>query len=844
MPPISLRTRGISFALVLALLAAGWAAALAFTLWRLRDDALDNGYAAAMLRARYFEEHLTQTLQFVDLTAGSLRPAGDGRAEVSGLGEHLRGILRPMPFIRSLSLLDTEGRVVASSNPDNLGVHVAFEAFYPQADADAEILRIGLPWQGRDLVDGGVATAARPVAPDQISFVPVLRRLSSGEKYWLVASINPDYFLDYWTQLLDPAYGHAQWLRYDDVLLVSSALGESLGTSSQSGAVAQRLRTAEHGQFEQHLLDGDDVLTAYRASAHFPAIIAVHLHRDALLADWHKDVRWLTLIVLPVVLALIMAGIALDRRRRRIDTQQHELDRERRLAESVFAASSVPIMLTLPDGRIISVNPAFEQVSGYSRDEAIGQTPRLLKSGLNPPETYQALWATITRGESWRGELQNRRRNGETYWESLVISAVRDEAGGITHFIASMEDVSDKKRREAELRLAKEAAEAASIAKSRFLATMSHEIRTPMNGVLGMAQILMEDVTEVERREYAKVIFDSGQTLLRLLNDILDLSKVEGGKLVLHATDFDPLSLMGEVAALFGEVARTKGLHLHYAWLGPAAQRYLGDEYRLRQMLTNFVGNAIKFTAQGSVRIEIKEVSRQLDGACLEFSVIDTGIGLAADKLPLLFQPFSQADGSTTREFGGSGLGLSIVRNLAQLMGGDVGVESEDGKGSRFWFNVWVRLAESEEGARPTEAKAGAAQPGFSGSVLLVEDNPVNRMVILTLLQKLGMRVDSAENGEEACAALMAGLDPDIVLMDIQMPKLDGYAATERIREWEAATGRPRTVIVALTANAFAEDRERCLAAGMDDFMSKPVSKDTLQATLARWLLWKAGPES
>ena len=398
-------------------------------------------------------------------------------------------------------------------------------------------------------------------------------------------------------------------------------------------------------------------------------------------------------------------------------------------------------------------------------------------------------------------------------------------------------------QRTEQLRKSEAAAEAANLAKSRFLATMSHEIRTPMNGILGMAQLLlMQDQSESERQDYTRTILTSGQTLLTLLNDILDLSKIEAGKLQLETSVFDPEQLIHETQTLFSGSARNKNLQLEAKWLGASRQRYRSDAQHLRQMLSNLVGNAIKFTAQGKICIEGSEIERNGDTAILEFSVSDTGIGIPAEKLDLLFLPFSQADSSTTREFGGSGLGLSIVRSLAKLIGGDVGVESKPGLGSRFWFRIPARIApvgeDSRQAERPLRQDGKPAIKGsrLSGHVLVAEDNLINRKVIEALLNRLGLTILLANDGQQAVDAITRGATPDAILMDIHMPVMDGYTATEQIRHWESENGRPRLPIIALTADAFEDDRQHCLAVGMDDFLTKPVAVNVLEATLSKWL--------
>jgi signal transduction histidine kinase/ActR/RegA family two-component response regulator len=439
--------------------------------------------------------------------------------------------------------------------------------------------------------------------------------------------------------------------------------------------------------------------------------------------------------------------------------------------------------------------------------------------GVHPHdlERSKALWDEhIVNGTPYRVVHRLMQENGPHYWVEMACEAIKDDRGRIVNVVGATRNIDKEKRAELALAKARDEAEAANRAKSLFLATMSHEIRTPLNGVLGMTQAMaMDDLSPVQR-ERLGVVHASGEALLAILNDVLDLAKIEPGKLELEEIDFDLEEIVRGAHQAFTAQANAKGLEFALDVKGSQGF-YRGDPTRIRQVLYNLVSNALKFTDEGEIRVTARWASETLTVA-----VADTGVGIPADRLPLLFGRFAQADASTTRRFGGTGLGLAICRELALKMGGLIQVESAPGVGSIFTLSLPLeRVGEGRAPSLPA-APEDSETPALSLRVLAAEDNTVNQLVLKTLLHQLGIEPVVVENGAEAVDAWKTQ-HWDVILMDVQMPRMDGPTATRAIREAEAAEGRPHTPIIALTANVMAHQLADYFAAGMDGHIAKPI---------------------
>ena len=520
--------------------------------------------------------------------------------------------------------------------------------------------------------------------------------------------------------------------------------------------------------------------------------------------------------------------------------EREAADNAARARELAIVAEHTQDMILVMDrdGAIRWVNRAFEAATGFRPEDVHGRRLDLQFGPRTAAETRVALEAAFAGPGNLSAEARLYRADGESYWADLTLSAVHGPDGELSRFICAQRDTT--RRHEMRERLAEsearardlaDRAQAANRAKSVFLANMSHEIRTPMNGIIGMAELLSETRLTPEQRGYADAIRHSGEALVLIINDILDFSKIEAGKLAIQPAPFDLHRVLGEVVTLLAATAREKGVSVALDYDDDLPRGFSGDAGRIRQVAMNLVGNAVKFTEEGSVSVSVRGAV-SAGTARVEIAVSDTGIGIAPEVLPHIFGEFAQGDDRVARRFHGTGLGLAITRRLVELMDGAVSVESTPGDGSVFTISLPLPLAEAPSRRAVPETPAARSDRLSGLRVLLAEDNRTNRLVITKLLAGAVGRIDTAETGREALQAWRAD-PPDLVLMDLSMPEMDGLDATRAIRAAEAEESRPRVPIIALTANAMEGDRETCLEAGMDDHVPKPVRKETLLHALA-----------
>jgi PAS domain S-box-containing protein len=606
---------------------------------------------------------------------------------------------------------------------------------------------------------------------------------------------------------------------------------------------------------ETHLEIGCAWLDCWRAADRDAASAALAAARSGATGTYQGCIarddgapQWWDVVVTPILSVTGVPAQLLAVSRDITRQKHHESALEAVASQYRAFANAIPaIAFTMtPNGTLEFVNGRWTEYTGHSPEEG------LAKGLISVTHTAERrilaeAWACLESGEPTQAEIRLRRASDGVYrWHLVRAVPIHDSEGKIVQWFGTGTDIDDQKQAEAAIAQARDAALNAATVKSQFVATMSHEIRTPISGVIGMTELLLITALSEEQREYANVVRDSGQSLLRVINDILDYSKLDAGKLQLESVPFDVESQIKSVTDLLRAQIVDKRIALTYGLQADVPDTLIGDPGRVRQILVNLVGNAVKFTpAGGSVHVRVSRVRDDGPEARVRFEIEDSGVGISPEIRPRLFEAFSQGDGSTTRKYGGTGLGLSICKQLVTLMDGTIGVESVFGQGATFWFTI--------EFGRPSDASLAPSAPASahderrmlartrSHRILLVEDNEINTLLAQRQFERLGFAISTVSNGIEALAAVRT-TPFDLIFMDCHMPEMDGFEATREIRRLERA-GMSRVAIVAMTADAQVEDRTACLAAGMDDYLSKPSTLGQLYGALERWLPQAAEPD-
>ncbi len=527
-------------------------------------------------------------------------------------------------------------------------------------------------------------------------------------------------------------------------------------------------------------------------------------------------------------------------------TQRSRAEKELRRLSQAVEHSPVSVVITDVDGAIEYVNPTFEQVTGYTMQEVVGRNQSILSAGKQPKEFYKTLWQTIKNGDVWHGEFDNIKKNGDIYWESASISPIFNDQKEIISFVAIKEDISARKKMIQDLEQAKIRAEAGVKAKNEFMATISHEIRTPMNAILGMSRLALDADLSSDQYQRISHIQSAGKALMKIINDILDFAKIDAGNLTIKKETFQFGDIMEKIITENESTAREKNIELLYTFSHELPVFMEGDETRLTQIIMKLVENAVKYTSAGEVTITSDITFQDGQDLLLTVTVADTGIGMTQDQLSQLFEPFTQANGSSARAYGGTGLGLAIVKQITNAMNGNMQVKSTPGNGSVFTvslpfslspptsiFSLPVETPDEDQDNIPV-AGLIMQNPLTDKTILIVDDDPVNREIVAAFIEKTGAGTYEADSGTKAVEQLSSSRF-HLVFMDLEMPGMDGFETTRKIRRLQIPWASDIPVI-ALTGHDPAQIQDKCLNAGMNDCLTKPVNMQDLTKILDKWL--------
>jgi len=812
------------------LLAAIWSAVTLLviatagaTAWLIERGEHDAN-AEAELRMQRFaagaEAALNRTLLGIDLLLADMSDLvlPEGTLDRESAERRLRGVVRRDLTYRDLAVIDGAGNVLAA--------------------ASEQTARLGMPLPKTFVHD----TFAQPsptlaISPPILNFATSERalyfaraiQLRPGQRVLAVAEVPISIVTTILAQSIQIPGLEVTLERDDGQLLASVPLRDA-----QLGALlATPLSATALSGDAMHLpgrLDGAPSIVAARPAIYREIRITAGIPKEAALADWRQDRNQVLSVAGALIAMLVVAGYAAHHQLGRLSRARVELARAKNIMDRALASMGDGFLLCDSDDRVVAWNarylemfPSVRMVIGTGVEfRTIAEASAVTVIPTPGKDVERAAWVEARLVQHRSGDSTFEQELGDG---SVIHVVERRTLDGGT--VSVMRDITKAER---ELARAKAAAEASNEAKSQFLAAMSHEIRTPLNGVLGMNSLLMQTQLSEQQLGYVRTIRSSGNALLALINDILDLSRVEAGRLELVLAEFDPRRLVDEVAASVATRAYEKGLafRVHYQSGLPAV--LVGDEGRMRQVLFNLIGNAVKFTETGSVTVQVHYREASRDRVHLDVAIQDTGIGIDQAALPTLFERFRQADSGISRRYGGSGLGLAICRGLLDLMGGTIEVETELGRGSTFRISVELQRGQSAQIIGPESRFEPDRSMDGGLHILVAEDNEINQLVICAMLAQLGHSSDLARDGHEVLAKVQAS-SYDLVLMDIQMPNLDGLAAARAIRALDAPTSQ--IPIIALTANTMVEDRQTYLEAGMDDHVAKPIDVKRLARAIA-----------
>ena len=807
----------ISTALFLVAMVAATVSLLAYE----RAEALRVGGDRAARVASNGEAALNRLLLGVDVLLAAmdesvLRSSSGARdIDPEAIEQRLARIARQHLTVRDLVIFDARGQVLAAAQPGTARLPPNLPSGFLEA-----VLAQRAPQLAISAPVTSFATAERTLY--------LARPLAQAGQLRgaAVAEVPMSQIAALFEQASD-IRGLVVTLERDDGSLLASVPANVQATGSRQEPLAASALSGE--AFEARgRLDGAPALLAARPLLYPGMRVAASLALSAVLADWTASSRVIGACAAAFAVVILGAAFFVQWHVLRIGTARAALARSKATLDQALASMSDGFLLCDADDRVVAWNQRYLELFPWQVGHVASGVP--MRSLAEAAAAHLLPGGTAAARADWVERRLTRRRGGESHVQQVADGLFVQSSEHATPDGGVVSVHRDITAREQEMRRAKEDAEAASLAKSRFLATMSHEIRTPLNAVLGMNSLLLASSLNAEQRQYAELIRSSGQSLLAVINDVLDLSKIEAGRMELEIVEFPLVETISDVVSLLAVRAEAKGLTLTLALPPDLPAMVRGDPTRLRQLLFNLIGNGLKFTEQGNVAVSAAHRAAAQGGIELELSVRDTGIGIAPESLPYLFDRFSQVDASIARRYGGSGLGLAISREIVALMGGRIDVTSTLGRGSHFVATLHLAPCSA---AAPATLPSSGAIPLASRPlrILVAEDNAVNQILVRSMLGHMGHVSDVVDDGAQALRQLQAA-PYDLVLMDIQMPEMDGSTAARRIR---ALPGPQSQVpIIALTANAMVEERAAYLRAGMNDHVAKPINAQVLAATIER----------